>query len=119
MITYHPWRLPPLGAKRAFSRIVKSVASGKGASVNSRAAKVVRMTSYSSMNGSSLAAGRLVKCIPNRMATWKRLVNVKDRSVCEKTLARRAREGAGRVLPLRYLIEWVDRPADVFVGIAL
>src|SRR5262247_2452324 len=87
MITYHPWRLPPLGAKRAFSRILKSVASGKGSSVNSRAAKVVRMTSYSSMNSSSRADGRLVQCIP---------------------------EGASR-----YLIEWVDRPTDVFVGIAL
>src|SRR4029434_10719026 len=82
MITYHPWRLPPLGAKRAFSRILKSVASGKGSSVNSRAAKVVRMTSYSSMNGSS-------------------------------------RRWTTREVRLRYLIEWVDRPADGFVGIAL
>jgi hypothetical protein len=44
-MTRLPWRLPPLGAKRAFSRISWSTASGSGSPVYSRAAKVVRMTS--------------------------------------------------------------------------
>src|SRR2546427_1878780 len=43
------WRLPPLGANRARSRMLNSVASGSSSSVNSRAANVVRMTSKSSM----------------------------------------------------------------------
>src|ERR1044072_882073 len=45
-----PCRLPPLGAKRAFSRIVWSTSSGSGSSVNSRTAAVVRITSYRSMS---------------------------------------------------------------------
>jgi hypothetical protein len=40
-----PWRLPPLGANRALSRIRSSTSSGRASPVNSRTAAVVRMTS--------------------------------------------------------------------------
>src|SRR6476646_2684178 len=48
-ITRAPWRLPPLGANRALSRMRSSTSSGSGSSVNRRTAPVVRMTSYNSM----------------------------------------------------------------------
>jgi uncharacterized protein len=44
-ITRAPWRLPPLGANRALSRMRSSTSSGSGSPVNSRTAAVVRMTS--------------------------------------------------------------------------
>ena len=47
--TFHPWRFPPLGAKRASSRMSWSTASDTGSSVNSRTAAVVRMTSLRSI----------------------------------------------------------------------
>src|ERR687897_491152 len=47
--TCGPCRLPPLGAKRALSRIVRSTASGSGSSVNSRTSDVVPITSYKTM----------------------------------------------------------------------
>src|SRR5262249_14164830 len=43
--------------------------------VNSRAAKVVRMTSYSSIARSSLFRGRLLQCSRESMAIWRELVN--------------------------------------------
>src|SRR3989442_10342380 len=48
-MTFQPWRLPPLGAKRAGSRIPASGASGRGSAVNSRAENVVRIASSRSM----------------------------------------------------------------------
>src|ERR1051325_2263737 len=47
--TFQPWRLPPLGANPAWSRIFTSTSSGSGSLVKSRAENVVRITSYSSM----------------------------------------------------------------------
>src|SRR5205809_694124 len=55
-MTFQPWRLPPLGAKRARSRMSASAASGRGSAVNSRAENVVRIASSRSMGVSYSAA---------------------------------------------------------------
>src|SRR5438445_2215750 len=48
-----PWRLPPLPAKRATSRMSCTTASGTGSSVKSRTEGVERITSRSSMERAS------------------------------------------------------------------
>src|SRR3954470_25076835 len=56
-MTCQPWRLPPLPAKRATSRMSCTIASGTGSSVKSRIDGVERITSRSSMEGASRGPG--------------------------------------------------------------
>src|SRR5947208_8033733 len=63
-MTFQPWRLPPLGAKRARSRISASVVSGRGSAVNSRAENVVRIASSRSMASPRVSGLVIVLTLP-------------------------------------------------------